>query len=234
MHTESRDSTVTRTLAETAYDRLYRDILVGARPPGERLRLEMLKSIYGIGPTPLREALQRIAQDGLVVSEGNRGFRVAPLDPVEFLDLNLARTVIEREALRLALERGDDAWEAGVVAARHIMAKEDAALARAREVPDSWERANSGFHAALVAACGSRTLLRLRAGLHDHCARYRRASVGRQRHARNLGAEHAAIAAAALARDLDRVLRLTEAHFARTAADLQAPGAGGGPGRAGG
>ena len=69
------------TLADTAYARLRNDIIIGARAPGERLRIEKLKAIYAIGPTPLREAMQKLAQDGLVVSEGNRGFTVAPLDP---------------------------------------------------------------------------------------------------------------------------------------------------------
>ena len=209
------------TLAEAAFKRLRRDIIVGARPPGERLRIEKLKTIYGIGPTPLREALQKLSQDGLVVSEGNRGFMVAPLDPDEFADLNVARTAIEKEALRLSIERGGDRWEARVVAASYIMTKEDAALAQAHDgVPDSWERANTEFHAALVSACGSNWLLRVRAGLHDHCERYRRASVYQKMGSRDLAAEHAAIVEAALARDAERACRLTEQHFALTAAAL--------------
>lgn len=209
------------TLAEAAFKRLRRDIIVGVRPPGERLRIEKLKTIYGIGPTPLREALQKLSRDGLVVSEGNRGFMVAPLDASEFADLNLARTAIEKEALRLSIGRGDDQWEARVVAASYIMAKEDAALAQAQSgVPDSWERANTEFHAALVSACGSNWLLRVRAGLHDHCERYRRASVYQKLGSRDLGAEHTAIVEAALARDADRACHLTEQHFALTAAAL--------------
>jgi len=210
------------TLVEAAYRRLRHDIIAGIRPPGERLRIEKLKAIYGIGPTPLREALQKLAQDGLVVTEGNRGFTVAPLDPAEFEDLNLARTVIEKEALRLSIAGGGDAWEARVVAASYIMAKEDEALARAGDgVPDSWERANAEFHTALVSACGTRWLLRVRAGLHDHCERYRRASVYQRLGSRDLGAEHAAIARAALARDADVACDLTERHFALTAATLR-------------
>jgi len=210
------------TLVEAGYRRLRHDIIAGVRPPGERLRIEKLKAIYGIGPTPLREALQKLGQDGLVLTEGNRGFTVAPLDQAEFEDLNLARIVIEKEALRLSIDRGDDAWEARVVAASYIMAKEDEALARVADgVPDSWERANGEFHAALVSACGSAWLLRVRTGLHDHCERYRRASVYQRRGSRDLGSEHAAIAKAALDRDGGRACDLTERHFALTAATLK-------------
>ncbi len=212
------DTSDSETLAQGAYRTLRHDIIAGRRPPGERLRIGKLKTIYGIGPTPLREALQKLSQDGLVVAEDNRGFAVADLDPVEFADLNVARTAIEKEALRLSLARGDDAWEARVVAATYIMQKEDAALSPLLEkVPDSWERANAAFHTALVSACGSTWLLRLRMQLHDLCERYRRASVYQRIGARDLAAEHAAISAAVLKRDAARACTLIEHHFARTA-----------------
>ena len=217
------DPITAETLAQTAYLRLRRDIITGARPPGERLRIAKLKTIYVIGPTPLREALQKLAQDGLVVAHDNRGFAVANLDPVEFADLNTARTAIETEAIRLSLARGDDAWEARVVAASYIMQKEDAILARAAgTVADTWERANADFHTAIVSACGSTWMLRLRAQLHDLCERYRRASVYQGLGSRDLGAEHAAIAAAALARDTHQATALTAQHFARTETALAA------------
>lgn len=213
------------TLTDAAYARLRKDIIVGTRPPEERLRIEKLKTIYAIGPTPLREALQKLAQDGLVVSEGNRGFAVAPLDAKEFADLNTARTAIEKEAIRLSITKGTQAWEARVVAAAYIMAKQDEALATAEgKLPDAWEAANAEFHAALVSACGSSWLLKIRSGLHDLCERYRRASIYLKMGARDLKSEHAAIAEAALARDAARTCALTEDHFALTAAALEADG----------
>lgn len=209
------------TLADAAFRSLRQDIISGVRSPGERLRIERLREIYGIGPTPLREALQRLNQDGLVMAEGNRGFTVAPLDPQEFADLNIARTSIEKEALRLSIAAGGDEWEAAVVAASYLMKKEDRALAGAGDTaPDSWDQANGRFHFALVSACGSRSLLRVRSGLHDLCERYRRASVNQRLNTRDLAAEHAAIAEAALARDVDQACDLTERHFALTAAIL--------------
>ena len=225
------DANDSETLAQAAFRRLRHDIIAGDRRPGERLRIGKLKEIYGIGPTPLREALQKLSQDGLVVAEDNRGFAVAGLDPDEFADLNTARTAIEMEALRLSLTRGDTAWEARIVAARYILEKEDAALARsADKVPDSWERANAEFHAALVSACGSQWLLRIRLQLHDLCERYRRASVYQRMGMRDIAAEHAAIAEAALKRDVDRTCDLVAQHFAQTAtALLESAGAGAGP-----
>ena len=193
--------------------------------PNERLRIGRLKEIYGIGPTPIREALQKLSRDGLVIVEGNRGFTVAELDPREFADLNVARTALEKEALRLSIARGDSAWEAGVVAAAYILAKEDAALSHSvGSVPDSWERANARFHDALVSACGSKWLLKLRAGLHDLCERYRRTAVYQKLGSRDVKAEHAAIAEAALARDADRTCALIERHFLLTTEALMNTG----------
>lgn len=210
-----------KTLTESAYEALRADIIRGTRSPGERLRIERLKQIYEVGPTPLREALQRLSADGLVTANGNRGFAVVGLDIAEFKDLNIARTAVEMEALRLSAARGDDAWEAGVVSAAYRMAKEDDRLGAAdSDTLDSWEVANEAFHSAMVAACGSNWLLRIRRNLHDQCERYRRASVYLRRGTRDLHAEHEAIAEAALARDADKLCALTRDHYDSTERNL--------------
>lgn len=214
------------TLTEAAYDALRVDIIRGARQPGERLRIERLRALYGVGPSPLREALQRLSADGLVEATGNRGFTVAPLDFAEFADLNIARSAIEAEALRLSITRGDEDWEAGVAAAAWRMAKADALFAGDGGASfEAWQAQNEAFHLAMVAACGSNALLRVRKGLHDQCERFRRASVSRRQGLRDLKAEHAAIAEAVLARDIPRACDLTRAHFDATVGDLADDGA---------
>jgi DNA-binding GntR family transcriptional regulator len=101
------------------------------------------------------------------------------------------------------------------------MKKEDTALRRGLErVPDSWEKANAGFHFAMVSACGSSWLLTVRDSLNDLVERYRRASIYQKLGERDLAAEHAAIAEAVLARDADRACAMTERHFGLTAATL--------------
>jgi DNA-binding GntR family transcriptional regulator len=210
------------TLADEAYRAIKADIVRGVRGPGERLRIEKLRTIYNIGPTPLREALQRLSADRLVVALGNRGFAVAAFDPDEFNDLNTARIAVEMAALRLSLQNGGIEWESGVVAAAYVIEREDKALAEDDgPVPDSWERANAAFHASLVAACGSKWLLWTRSHLHDLCERYRRAAVSREAGGRALNVEHSELAMAALARNADVVCELTERHYSRTAQAFQ-------------
>ena len=206
-----------RTLTDSAYEALRRDIISGIRAPDERLRIERLKQTYGIGPTPLREALQRLAVEGLVLAIGNRGFTVAPLDVSELEDLNTARTALEIQALRLSIDRGDADWEADVVGAAYRQRKADALLKGGKSGGvDDWAVSNEGFHLALVSACGSKWLLRLRETLNAQYERYRRTSVSLQRENRDLQAEHQAILDAVLRRDADEASRLLSEHFNAT------------------
>ena len=66
------------TQIESAYWRLREDILRGALQPEAKLRIEQLRQSYGLGASPLREALSRLVSDGLVETEGQRGYWVAP------------------------------------------------------------------------------------------------------------------------------------------------------------
>ena len=206
------------TLTDQAMSLLRRDIVSGERKPMERLRIERLREIYGISPSPLREALQRLSAEGLVTAEGNRGFTVAPLDPRDFADLTVARIAVEKEALRLSIEQGGSDWEAEVVSASYLMAKAERETSPGT---DAWEAANSTFHRALVSACGSQWLLRSRDGLQVIAERYRRASVDRSRGQRDLGEEHRAISEAVLARDSEKACALVSAHYSKTEEELR-------------
>ena len=220
----SNDISVSKheSMAQRAYRIIRADIISGARPPGERLRIEMLKTIYDIGPTPLREALQKLSTEGLVLALEKRGFMVSPLDLDEFSDLNIARIEIEKVALSRSIALGDRQWESRVVAATYLMNKEDAALlASGNGVSDAWEAANAEFHATMIAACGSKWLLQMRDHLQDMCERYRRSSISQNirktgNGKRDVGKEHAAISNAVLARDARLACQLTESHYMKT------------------
>lgn len=205
-----------RPQIEQCYKTIKRDIISGKRRPGERLRIDRLRAIYGVGASPIREALQRLAADGLVHALERRGFQVAPIDKAEFLDLNLARMNVEAAALRLAIEHGDDEWESNIVAATYRLEKGDHLLGvDTTGALDSWEELNKAFHAALVAGCPSRWLIRTRAMLHDQCERYRRIAVTGDRSRENLLEEHRRIAHAALDRNIELADELLREHLVR-------------------
>src|SRR5882757_3460661 len=109
------------TLSERAASLVEHDIIAGLLAPGARLGIVDLVQRYEIGATPLREGLSRLISRGLIVGIGQRGFRVADISRDDLLDITQIRTVIENEALRLAIAQGDDAWEAGILGALHQM-----------------------------------------------------------------------------------------------------------------
>ena len=144
-----------KTLVESAYRALRRDIIEGRLAPGEKLRVEHLKDDYGVGAGTLREALSLLISDALVVSQGQRGFRVAPVSIEDFEDITRTRVMLECEALRQSIAMGDDAWEADLLAAFHRLTKAEEKRIGSED-REEWEERNRIFHEVLIAACPSR------------------------------------------------------------------------------
>ncbi len=208
------------TLARKAYDALRWDIVRGAYEPDQPLRLAQLRERYGMGFSPLREALTRLQAERLVVSEALRGFRVAPLSLSEMRDTTDTRILIETEALRRSIASGGDDWETGIVAALHALELQAGRAGPGDEAElRTLERRHHDFHRALIIGCGSRTLLDIFETLYVESERYRNPviSAPKSRSKRDLKAEHAAIAAAALERDADGAVELLRDHYLRTA-----------------
>ncbi|HEY0918718.1 GntR family transcriptional regulator, partial [Devosia sp.] len=103
--TPSQDDFSARTLASDVRERLRADIVSGALKPGLRLRFDEIRARYDVGLSPLREALFRLASEGLVVSEDHRGFRVAPVSRAKLMDISFMRKELETMALKLSIER---------------------------------------------------------------------------------------------------------------------------------
>src|ERR1700704_6823927 len=107
-HSGSGDVAGSDTLSERAANLVELDIIAGVLAPGARLGIIDLVQRYDIGATPLREGLSRLISRGLIVGIGQRGFRVADVSREDLLDITRMRTVVEIEALRLAIIHGDD------------------------------------------------------------------------------------------------------------------------------
>ena len=103
------------TRTEQVYSSIRADILSGRLEPGARLPFADLTDRYGASMGALREALQRLAEQGLVVNEPQQGFRVQALSVDDLRDLTAARCEIEGLALRYSIAHGDLAWESGIV-----------------------------------------------------------------------------------------------------------------------
>jgi len=207
------------TLAMSIYGRLRGDILTGAFAPGERLPLGPLGERYGVGLTPLREALNRLSAEELVMREGKRGFRVAPVSLADLADLAQTLCWVAETALRQSIARGDAAWEEAIVVAGHRLARVDRlSPAPGGDIDPAWERHHHDFHMSLVAASGARRLNDFFATLMERYDRYAYLGVdATARWPRDASAEHRAILDAVLVRDADRAVVLLQAHIRRTA-----------------
>lgn len=205
------------TQTDKAYAALRRAILRCEFEPGARLRVEALGQQLDLSSSPVREALSRLAGQGLVHALENRGFRVAPLTVAGVADLVRVRLIVEREALREAIAHGDDAWEAEVVAAGHALALADRRVGDGPvALDDDWSGRHRAFHLALYAGARSPTLQRVVADLFDQAERYRRFSALHRQAPRAKRGEHAALQQAVLARDAERACKLLAGHVSAT------------------
>jgi GntR family transcriptional regulator, carbon starvation induced regulator len=208
-----------RTFAQAVQARLAGDILNGHLAPGIRLRLQTLCDAYQVSMSPLREALAGLAGRGLVVQEGQRGFRVAKASADDLRDVTETRIQIETTALRLSIERGGAEWEASVLAAHHRLSR------RPRRgdllIDEAWEELHRGYHMALIAACGLPRLLRFCTMLHDHFDRYHRPAVLHGSRHPVLTSSHAQIVNAALEKDTARAERLLGEHIHETTTQFE-------------
>jgi GntR family transcriptional regulator, carbon starvation induced regulator len=215
------------TLSERAASLVEHDIIAGHLAPGARLGIVDLVQRYDIGATPLREGLSRLVSRGLIVGIGQRGFRVADISRDDLADITRMRTVIEMEALRLAIQHGDDAWEAGILGALHQMRRHiDRTGEQFREGAPDFDRLHKGFHTALLAACGSKRLLTAHSELYDQAYRYRRVMMRSFDSGKKFAAAHQSLADRILARDVDGAQSTLASHLHSTLDYVYPPGQG--------
>jgi DNA-binding GntR family transcriptional regulator len=163
----------TETAGEKAYRQIRRDILCGRLAPSQRLRLDDLREGYGIGISTLREVLNRLTAEGLIIAESARGFAVGPVSPGNLKELASLRLLLECHALQQSFGSGEMEWEGRVVAAHHKLATmESRAMNGDRSAPELLKRYDWEFHHALLSACGSRVMLDAHAAVFDKYHRY--------------------------------------------------------------
>ena len=203
-----------RTLIERAYGQLRDDIIEGRLAPGEKLRVEHLKAHYQVGAGTLREAITRLVSDALVLAEGQRGFRVAPMALEDLEDLTRLRLHIEIDALRQSIRYGDAAWRARLQQVYdELSAFEQPIRAEHRA---RWEQLNARFHETLTSAQASPWTVRVLRLLSRHGERYRRYAIGLVDSGRDVHAEHREIFEQAMAGSEARAALALEAHIRAT------------------
>jgi DNA-binding GntR family transcriptional regulator len=205
------------TLNATALTQLRSDIVTCRLMPNERLRVEALRERYGMGTSPIREALMRLEAEGLVELEQNKGFRVSEVSHANLLDLMRTRIEIETIALRWSLEKGGVEWEANLLSAFHRLSRQSKIDPENPDaISEAWSREHADFHTAMVAACGSPTMMAIRARLFEQADRYVALSIMSSGPLRDDVTEHRQLMRAALNRETEKAIELNRLHITRT------------------
>jgi len=213
-------------LTDTVYRTLKEQILTRTFPPGHRLRVNELADQLGVSRTPLKDALNLLATEGLVEIVPRRGTFVSDVSPDDIAEVFEIRRALELLAAETLVERVTSDQLA-------CLRAELDALPRAGDHADASEhmRRNLAFHQRFVALAGNRRLVELYEGLRAHIQIGRvhaRRTDWRQRLRQERG-EHQEILAALDARDAARLRAAVDSHIKRAKAslirDLEAGGA---------
>ena len=218
-----QESMPATTVSEQACQALRQDVLSGRHAPDGKLKLDALQTLYGFSSSPLREALNRLVQEGLVQADERRGFRVTPISPADLADITKMRLMLDIPALTESIQAGDDAWEADIVAAFHRLEKIESRLPQGPVVLDAeWSRRHRDFHLAMIAACPSERQRTWSMSLFDQAERYRHFAARHRTVPKKKDDEHRALMNAVLRRDAKTATVLLSEHISSTQANVLA------------
>ncbi|MEP1930833.1 MAG: GntR family transcriptional regulator [Roseibium sp.] len=210
------DPTQEPSATQRAYLAIRRMIVIGELPPGEKLKIETLRTILDMGGSPIREALTLLVSDLLVERLDQRGFRTAAISPENFSEILKLRCQLEEMALRDSILLADQPWEDQLVISHHRMMREQ------RSNIERFEALHKAFHMNLLSACNSPVLLKFCNQLYDLNIRYRYlAGKALNYSKRDIGKEHTDIMNAAVDRDAETASRLLLDHYRNTGAFLE-------------
>jgi len=208
-------SLVVRTLSERVFEIVREQIVSGHLPGGVPIRQDALATELGVSKIPLREALARLEQEGLLANQANRGYFVRSMSADQVDEIYALRLAIEPQAAADAAMRADDNDRAAAVAAFETL--DQAAGTNLPEVAVS----NRLFHVALVRPGGRLLTTQLVERLSILAERYVVAHLepaGRETRAHR---EHRALLDAFLARDAGELRSLLCRHIQATLEDLR-------------
>lgn len=201
-----------QTVRSSTYNRIKRNIIFGAHNPGEKLKLEELRQRYGTSVSTLRETLSRLASDGFVVAEAQRGFHVAPVSAEDLTEIAELRILLECSALKASVKNGGAEWEGSIVAAHHKLSlMETTMLSGDISQKEIWKSYDREFHQAMISACNSDNLLLLHTSIYEKYLRYQMLVLTFRGKA--AAAEHKNMLHAALKRDVDRAVKILQQHI---------------------
>ena len=202
------------TISSLTYDLIKKDIIFGKLEPSSKLKLDTLKNIYNASLSTIRETLNRLASEGFVVAEEQRGFFVNSFSRNDLIEIANLRVLLECHAIKLSIERGDTDWEGNLVASYHKLHLLEKKMEKDNaKFKEEWKKYDWEFHLALISNCGSGNLLTLHSILYDKYIRYQMAVITYR--GKDAEEEHKKIFEAALNRDPETASNILETHITK-------------------
>jgi DNA-binding GntR family transcriptional regulator len=205
------------TLSQRVYDHLREEILADRLSPGTELSEVALSKELAISRGPIREAMGRLAAEGLITVRPRRRAEVRSLTPTELIDAYQVREALEVLAVRLAIPRVTEADLARLDRLIDAMAEH----AQANAVPEFFA-ANVEFHETICELSGNKKLQEVHHRLEGEIGRFQARTLALRGSLDGSLTEHRAILAAIRLRDADKAAELTAAHVRVPAERLQA------------
>lgn len=137
---------------DSVYHRLRKDILSCQLRPGQTLQEKNLLDVFSVSRSPIRDALLKLEEQGLVEVMPRKGYRIRRIELRDVGDMYGVRHMLEREAVALMVENASDAAMNGLDAYREPPDRED--------LP-SWIDYNRNFHSYIARNCGNARLAKL-------------------------------------------------------------------------
>ena len=196
------------SLEERVYLQLEEEILSGKLSRGEQLKEVAIAKRLDVSRTPVRGALHRLAEDGLVTLSANKGATVVGITAADIEDIYAVRMRLEGLAARLAAERMSEAEREELRSCFE--------LSEFYMIKNNDERCgelDSEFHSIIFKASGSRHLCKILSDLHKNIKAYRRLSLSRPERAEKSIMEHKEILEAILSGNADEAERKSSIHI---------------------
>lgn len=206
------------TLVARAYREIRQRILDNVYPAGHRALEQEYADELGLSRTPVREALLKLASEGLVEVMPRHGTRVLPVSPDDMREIYEMLTALEPMAAELVARKKLPAADLKPL----IDASRDMTAALKADDLDAWAEADERYHRLLIALAGNRLLADTVQGLWDRAHRARMVTLRLRPKPVNSTAEHNAIVDAIRAGDATTAARLYRAHRERGSSELLA------------
>ena len=206
---------IVRTLSERVFEIVRERIVIGALSGNAPIKQDVLAAELGVSKIPIREALARLEQEGLLFSQATRGYFVEPMSAAQVDEIYALRLLVEPRAAADAAALADDAERAAAIAAFERLDR--AAGGNLADVAVC----NREFHTALVRPGGKLLTTQLIERLSILAERYVVAHLEPAGRDARAHLEHQALLDAWLGQDAPRFERLLTGHLQATLDDLR-------------